>query len=789
MWKTTENCFGEICTAVKGAIEQAGYKCKISDRIDPICRNILFGVNACIRASITDPIPSDSIIVNMEQLYDGSPWVNETYLQYLRMYTLWDYNMSNIHWLSQRINNIPKKFTLGYTDLLDKCRGKNQDIDVLFYGGLNGRRLDIMNKLKERGINNIVFRSNDLWGKEKNDLISRAKIVLNLHYYESALLEYPRIVHLLNNGKFVISETSKDISEYEFLDGGMVFCDYNNIVDIVIHYISAPEEMNRISERGYQLLKCIPTQIPIKPKIHICLNIVLVSWMNSSGNVYSKDVLLDVANLYKEYFSMRGYKVSIIYLGTEQTLHCPNGECINIVFGAHLLKSDEHIPKNSIIVDLEQLNDESPQFGKYYIHVLKNHEVWTYSSHNVEWLRRKNITNVKHVPFGYMPSLEHGIDTDIDTNIDTDIDVLFYGNLSARRIHIQNMLIKVLPSIKITFKDNIWGDERDNLISRSKIILNIGNYHDIHLFEAVRVIPLLARQKFVISEECTDGYNYEYLNDGLVFCSYTDIISKVVYYLNHPLLRHTIALKGYNNVKRNPLTLPPLCNTSLIKNSDLPKTHLGHTMTKLEQTFKYYCGQNCDINLHLPVLSRMASTCSSINSLSYSYSSNVIWAFLYGLSKTQTTNPKSLMCVAPVHYKDTEHLQQISQLLNVTLTFKRCNKIQTQLSDVDLTFIDTWHVYAHLKRELETYAPKTQKYIILHDTEIDKTYGESIRMHHDISSKSIEWNYPESEIKMGIDTAIKQFITSNTHWKIYHHYPINNGLTILVRTSSFNCTQ
>ena len=776
IWKTTENCFGEICMTVKSAIEQLGYKCKISDKIDPTCRNILFGVNACVRASIQDPIPSDSIIVNMEQLYNGSPWVNETYLQYLHMYTVWDYNMSNIRWLSQRINKIPEKFTLGYCELLDTCETKTQDIDVLFYGGLNTRRIYIQNKLKEKGINNVVFRSNDLWGEEKKDLISRAKIVLNLHYYESALLEYPRIVHLLNNAKFVISETSNDISEYKFLDGGIVFSNYDNIVDTVVNYISKPEQMRCISERGYQILKAMPTQIPIKPKAHIRLNIVSVSWRNSSGNVYSKDVFLDVVNVYKQYFVMRGYTVSIVDLDPNTKSTNLDGMYIDIVFGSHLLKSNNIIPENSIIVDLEQLTDESSQLGKNYISILKNNQVWTYSSHNVDWLRHKNITNVKHVPFAYMPCL----DKQCNIPVETDIDVLFYGNLSSRRMHIHNMLIKVLPSIKIIFKDNIWGDERDNLIARSKIILNIGNYTDIHLFEAVRVIPLLARQKFVISEECADGHDYEYLKNGLIFCSYSDIISKVVHYLNHPILRHTISSNGYNIVKRHTLTLPLLCNVGYT----ISKPEKSTIMTKLEQTFKYYCAQTSDINLHLPILSRIASSCCTINSLSYSHSSNVVWAFLYGLSKSSSIDSKSILCVAPVNYTDTKHLQQISELANITLTFKRCNKIQTQLSEVDLTFIDTWHVYAHLKRELETYAPKTRKYIVLHDTEIDKTYGESIRMHHNISSESIEWNYPENEIKMGIDAAIKQFIVTNPQWKIYAHYPVNNGLTILVHTTS-----
>jgi len=46
-----------------------------------------------------------------------------------------------------------------------------------------------------------------------------------------------------------------------------------------------------------------------------------------------------------------------------------------------------------------------------------------------------------------------------------------------------------------------------------------------------------------------------------------------------------------------------------------------------------------------------------------------------------------------------------------------------------LVFIDTWHVYGQLKRELAKYAPLTKKYILMHDTTVDEWVGESVREH------------------------------------------------------------
>ena len=62
-----------------------------------------------------------------------------------------------------------------------------------------------------------------------------------------------------------------------------------------------------------------------------------------------------------------------------------------------------------------------------------------------------------------------------------------------------------------------------------------------------------------------------------------------------------------------------------------------------------------------------------------------------------------------------------------------------------MVFIDTWHVYGQLKRELERYKNESRKYLVMHDTTVDGIYGEEIRMgyaHYLISQKRLEAEYP-----------------------------------------------
>ena len=86
------------------------------------------------------------------------------------------------------------------------------------------------------------------------------------------------------------------------------------------------------------------------------------------------------------------------------------------------------------------------------------------------------------------------------------------------------------------------------------------------------------------------------------------------------------------------------------------------------------------------------------------------------------------------------------------------NDLELDITDnVDLTFIDTWHVYGQLKRELNKFSKITNKYIIMHDTTVDEIYGETIRMGWNAEEQSIESGIPVEEINKGLWPAIEDF--------------------------------
>ena len=99
--------------------------------------------------------------------------------------------------------------------------------------------------------------------------------------------------------------------------------------------------------------------------------------------------------------------------------------------------------------------------------------------------------------------------------------------------------------------------------------------------------------------------------------------------------------------------------------------------------------------------------------------------------------------------------------------------------NVDMTFIDTWHVYGQLKRELAKFAPITNKYIVMHDTTVDEIVGETIRNGWNAEEQSIQTGIPVEEINCGLGKAIDEFLQEHSEWILKEKFTNNHGLTIL----------
>ena len=191
------------------------------------------------------------------------------------------------------------------------------------------------------------------------------------------------------------------------------------------------------------------------------------------------------------------------------------------------------------------------------------------------------------------------------------------------------------------------------------------------------------------------------------------------------------------------------------------------------------CNNSSDINEHLPTLFNYAMKCESIIELGVRECVSS-WAFVYGLLHNNSLNKKLLL--NDINPCNIESLIEATRDQNIDIKYTWVNDLDLIIDEnYDLTFIDTWHVYGQLKRELKKFGPITNKYIIMHDTTVDAIYGETIRCNWDATIQSNETMIPIDEINSGLWKAIEEFLENNSNWKLCERYENNNGLTILER--------
>jgi hypothetical protein len=256
-----QHIFDDLIELLTDALGQLGHSVeRATAHLDRSRINLLIGHTAFLEKEAYDSIRQSRakfIIFQMETLTErpGIPRPSENYLQILNQAAqVWDYSKNNLEFLRargcQRVQYIP----LGYSARLQRIvQGKNKDIDVLFYGAGNARRVKIIDSLRARGLQvEAIFRA---YGQIRDEAICRSKIVLNLHKFDHSELEQVRISFLLNNQSFVISESA----EGNPWGDGVVFADYNLLAECCQEYAqpTLDARRNEIATAGLNALKSL----------------------------------------------------------------------------------------------------------------------------------------------------------------------------------------------------------------------------------------------------------------------------------------------------------------------------------------------------------------------------------------------------------------------------------------------------------------------------------------------------------------------------------------------------
>jgi len=198
---------------------------------------------------------------------------------------------------------------------------------------------------------------------------------------------------------------------------------------------------------------------------------------------------------------------------------------IHIILGAHIAQPDVDIPEGSIFFCCEQPAPDWIRFIKSEAELFRPSVIWSWAEVTTHLLKAAGLPAVT-LPLGFVKGLAplrlEGEVADLLIDTPKDIDVLFYGGLTQRRREILGALQQ--KGLRVHYEKACWGVKREELIARSKVVLNIrGNDFGPEggVFEAVRALPLIARGVAVVSEK---GEGWDRFQSG---CRFVDSPSEI----------------------------------------------------------------------------------------------------------------------------------------------------------------------------------------------------------------------------------------------------------------------
>lgn len=243
--------FQEVAEALFFALRGLGQDVSLALEPEAGRRPIVLGSNLLCHHPVE--LPANAILYNLEQVDPGSSWLGPSLRELFRTHTVWDYSPANAQRYAGMGLPPPQVVPIGWVPELTRIApATTEDIDVLFYGSLNERRAAVLEELRDRGLQ--VHAAFGVYGSERDRLIARSKVVLNVHFYEAKVFEIVRVSYLLANRRCVVSERGADPVEEREFEGGVAFAAYGRLAERCHRLCAHPAERGRLSEEGFRIL-------------------------------------------------------------------------------------------------------------------------------------------------------------------------------------------------------------------------------------------------------------------------------------------------------------------------------------------------------------------------------------------------------------------------------------------------------------------------------------------------------------------------------------------------------
>lgn len=191
--------------------------------------------------------PRDKRVVWQMEQSVSSRWFTDDYLNILaNSLMVWDYATTNLAHLArvglpnELLHHVPISPVPDPGRAGQDAAAEAPAWDVLFYGDIKvDRRRRFLDAL---GAEFKLHIGTDLYGGPLAQALRQARVVVNIHYYENALLETTRLCECLSHGARVVSEASSDMAEHGLYQPHVTFTpvgDVTAMVDAVRHALAS----------------------------------------------------------------------------------------------------------------------------------------------------------------------------------------------------------------------------------------------------------------------------------------------------------------------------------------------------------------------------------------------------------------------------------------------------------------------------------------------------------------------------------------------------------------------
>lgn len=251
---TPHTCF--VANIIEAALLRAGISVQLVEESKDYPLDLYIVV--CPQMFERLPPGAKRIVFQMEQSV-SSRWFTPEYITILEnSLAVLDYSRANIKKLVDYNIVFPHIFYLpiGGMDSYRQLQTLEADetCDVLFYGDATApRRRQLLDAIS-RHFNVRVL--GNTFGTDMYRALAGAKVVVNIHYYEGALLETTRLYECLSLGKSIVSEDAADQQEHGELESVIRFVPVDDAQALISALREAIAEQDSVEGRMAYAKRC-----------------------------------------------------------------------------------------------------------------------------------------------------------------------------------------------------------------------------------------------------------------------------------------------------------------------------------------------------------------------------------------------------------------------------------------------------------------------------------------------------------------------------------------------------